>query len=47
VTVSTAQKDRLLLALVKKIYGGDPMGTSHLMEFLDAEGIPYGFQHWP
>ena len=47
VTVAAAEKDRLLLALVKKIYGGDPMGTSHLMELLDAEGVPYSFSRWP
>ncbi len=47
VTVSAAEKDRLLLALVKKIYGGDPMGTLHLMKLLEAEGIPYSFQRWP
>jgi hypothetical protein len=47
VSVSAAEKDRLLLAFVKKIYGGDPMGTSHLMEFLEAEGIPFSFSHWP
>jgi hypothetical protein len=35
------------MALVKKVYGGDPTGTSNLMALLDAEGIPYRFTHWP
>ena len=47
VTVSAAEKDRLLLALVKKIYGGDAMGTSHLMELLEAESVPFSFSRWP
>lgn len=42
-TVPAAEKDRLLLALIEKHYGGDPMVVSTLREFMESKTIPCGF----
>ena len=43
-TVPAAEKDRLLLALIEKIYRGKASVVSEMREFLDERNIPYGFQ---
>ncbi len=47
VTVAPANKDKLLLALLKAKFNGDGQATSHLCSFLEAEHIPYDFDTWP
>ena len=43
-TIPAAEKDRLLLALIEKIYKGNASVVSEMREFLDERNIPYGFQ---
>ena len=43
-TVPAAEKDRLLLALIEKIYKGNASVVSEMKEFLEERNIPYGFQ---
>jgi hypothetical protein len=46
VSVRTEHKDRLLLALMEKLYGGNSSVVSEFMEFLKSRGIPYEFGSW-
>jgi hypothetical protein len=39
-TVPAAVKDRLLLAVIEKHYGGDPMVISTLRELMESRDIP-------
>ena len=41
--VGAAHKDRLLLALLEKLYSGNPSVVSQLREYLDSKGIPAEF----
>lgn len=43
VLVDAAEKDRLLLALMQKLYAGNTSASSEFMDFLKAAGIPYRF----
>jgi hypothetical protein len=43
-TIPAAEKDRLLLALIEKIYKGNASVVSEMKEFLEERNIPYGFQ---
>ena len=43
-TIPAAEKDRLLLSLIEKIYKGNASVISEMKEFLDERNIPYGFQ---
>ena len=43
-TIPAAEKDRLLLALIEKIYKGNASVVSEMKEFLEESGIRYGFQ---
>jgi hypothetical protein len=42
-TVPAAEKDRVLLALIEKIYRGNPSVISELKEFLESRKIPCEF----
>ena len=42
-TVPATEKDRVLLALIEKIYRGNPSVISELREFLESKGIPCEF----
>ena len=42
-TVPASEKDRLLLALLEKHYGGDSCVMSTLKELLDSKDIPFNF----
>ena len=46
VVVPQDQKDRVLLALMKKLYQGDSKVVSAFMELLKSNGIPYEFGSW-
>ena len=46
VQVSAEHKDRLLLALVEKVYRGNPRAVSEFRAFLKEKGIPSTFQSW-
>ena len=41
--VPAAAKDRVLLALIEKVYKGDASVISELREFLESKDIPYNF----
>jgi hypothetical protein len=41
--VPAAAKDRVLLALIEKLYGGNPSVVSELREFLESKEIPCKF----
>ena len=42
-SVPAAEKDRVLLALIEKIYRGNPSVVSEFREFLDTKGISSAF----
>ena len=42
-TIPAAEKDRLLLALIEKIYKGNASVVSEFREFLESKGIPHEF----
>ena len=42
-TVPSAEKDKLLLALIEKHYGGDAAVISTLREFMESKQISCGF----
>lgn len=42
-TVPAAEKDRVLLALIDKLYRGNPSAVSELKEFLEARNIACSF----
>ena len=42
-SVPAADKDRVLLALIERIYRGNASAVSEFREFLEAKEIPYGF----
>ena len=42
-TVPAAEKDRLLLALLEKHYGGDSCVISSLRELMKSKDIPHNF----
>lgn len=44
--VPAAAKDRLLLALIDEIYGGNASVVSELKEFLEAQDIPSVFHSY-
>jgi len=46
VLVPAEHKDRVLLALLKEVYGGNPRTVSDFRQFLDGEGIPSTFHSW-
>lgn len=46
VTVSAKHKDKLLLALIEKVYGGHFSAVDEFREFLDSKGIPNQFGNW-
>ena len=46
VVVPKDQKDRILLALMEKLYHGDSKVISAFMELLKSKGIPYEFGSW-
>ena len=42
-TISGAEKDRVLLALIEKHYGGETSVISIMKELLESKEIPYNF----
>ena len=46
VLVAAEHKDRVLLALLKEVYRGNPRAVSDFRQFLDGEGIPSTFHSW-
>ncbi len=44
--IPAAQKDRLLLALLKRHHGGHVNAFAEIRAVLDQEAIPYGFDSW-
>ena len=42
-TVPASEKDRLLLALLEKHYGGDSCVISSLRELMESKDIPHNF----
>ena len=45
-SVPAAQKDRLLLALLERHYGGHANAFAEIRAVLDQESIAYGFESW-
>ncbi len=45
-TVPKEQKDRVLLALLVRFYGGRPEGDTELEALLKEQGIPYKFDNY-
>lgn len=46
VTVPKEQKDRLILALMKQVFGGNGSAEMAFRKFLEANGIPCSFYCW-
>lgn len=46
VTVLPEHKDKLLLALIEKLYGGHFSAVDEFRDFLEAKGIPHKFENW-
>lgn len=44
--ISAADKDRILLALIEKLYSGNPSVTSEIKEYLDSKGISSAFSSY-
>lgn len=44
VIVKATEKDRLLLLLLKELFGGDSSAVTRFRKWLEANGIPYEFQ---
>ena len=44
--ISADQKDRVLLALLEKVYKGDRRAVSNFQEFLKEREIPARFHSW-
>jgi len=42
-TVRAINKDRVLLALLEKLYTGNPSLISNLKHYLESKSIPYEF----
>ncbi|MEN6319534.1 MAG: hypothetical protein ABFD82_12355 [Syntrophaceae bacterium] len=46
VTVDAGDKDRVLLALIDKVFGGNFSAVDEFREFLEGKGIPFGWMTW-
>ena len=46
VVVQEEQKDRVLLALMEKAFGGNSKAVSEFMDLMKSKGIPYEFDTW-
>lgn len=46
VVVPEDQKDRVLLALIEKLYSGNSRIVSEFMELMKLKGIPFEFGSW-
>jgi hypothetical protein len=46
VTVDAGDKDKVLLALIEKIFGGNFSAVDEFREFLEGKGIPFGWMTW-
>jgi hypothetical protein len=44
--ISAADKDRVLLALIDKLYSGNPSVVSEVKEFLNSRAIPCTFDSY-
>lgn len=44
--IPAAQKDRLLLALLERHYGGRASAFAEIRAALDRHAVPYGFDSW-
>lgn len=45
-TVSAAEKDRVLLALIEQVYRGHASVVSEFRELLESKGIPHQFHSY-
>jgi hypothetical protein len=46
VTLEADQKDRLLLALIEKCFGGKPSAVDEFREFVGSKSIPFTWMTW-
>ena len=46
VTLSAAQKDAVLLALLEKLYAGSPAAVDQFRDLLQSQGIDFKFNTW-
>lgn len=46
VTVPSEHKDRVLLALIERVFGGRSRAVSEFQDFLNSKGIPCEFGNW-
>jgi hypothetical protein len=46
VTVKEEDKNKLLLALIEKLYGGHFSAVDEFRTFLETKGIPFGWMTW-
>jgi hypothetical protein len=46
VLVAAEHKDRVLLALLEKVYGGNQSAVSDFRAFLKEKGLPSSFHSW-
>jgi len=46
VTVSAEDKDRVILALIEKVFGGKFGAVDEFREFLEGKEIPFGWMTW-
>lgn len=44
--ISAADKDRVLLALIEKLYSGNQSAISEIKEYLNSKGIPSEFSSY-
>jgi hypothetical protein len=45
-TIKAVNKDKVLLALIEKLYSGNSRLISELMDYLKSKGIPYEFHSY-
>ena len=46
VTVPSEYKDAVLLALIERLYSGNPSAVDEFRGFLEAQGIDFEFRSW-
>lgn len=46
VVVKEEHKDRVLLALMKEVYGSNSKAVTAFMQMMKSKGIPYDFDTW-
>ncbi len=46
VTVKSEHKDKVILALIEKLYSGNFRAVDEFRDFLQSKGIPFGWMTW-